>query len=49
MYFDTLTWTSLIIFIGALIGFIYACLVRSCIDSYPNRNRQSRETRRDKP
>jgi uncharacterized membrane protein len=48
MTFDTLTWVSLVIFIGVLIGFVYACLMRSCIDSFEKNNRLSDANRRDK-
>ncbi|MDH3561148.1 MAG: hypothetical protein OEN52_09385 [Gammaproteobacteria bacterium] len=31
MYFDNLTWVSLIIFVVALGGFIYSCIVHNCL------------------
>ena len=46
MTFDTLTWISVVIFIGALIGFVYACLMRSCIDGKNSRLREA--ARQDK-
>ena len=48
MTFDTLTWVSVVIFIGALIGFVYACLMRSCIESYDKNSRLPEATRQDK-
>ena len=48
MTIDTLTWVSLVIFLGALIGFVYACLMRSCMDNYEKNSRLSDATRQDK-
>lgn len=31
MYFDNLTWVSLIIFLVALGSFIYGCIVHNCL------------------
>lgn len=42
MYFDNLTWVSLIIFVGALGSFIYACIVRNCLtDDHRTRGQSS--------
>ena len=49
MTFDTLTWISLMIFFGALIGFVYGCLMRSCIDSYEENSHAPETTRRENP
>jgi len=45
MYFDSLTWVSLIIFVGALGSFIYACIVHNCMtNDHGTRGGSSRST-----
>jgi hypothetical protein len=48
MTFDALTWISLVIFIGALIGFVYACLMHSCIDGFEKGSHLQEGTKQDK-
>jgi hypothetical protein len=43
MYFDNLTWFSLIIFAIACGGFIYACLMRSCVDHSSQHGNQQKD------
>ncbi len=45
MYFDNLTWVSLIIFVVALGSFIYSCIVRNCLtNDHRTRNQSSQST-----
>jgi hypothetical protein len=45
MYFDNLTWVSLIIFAVAMGSFIYSCIVRNCLtNDHRTRGRSSKRT-----